>query len=384
MIVRLLKPLEKAIKAGHPWIFRNALHPFTAAPGEVVTVQDRSGRFLCRGLADAGPIGVRVFSTSDVPLDAALLRQRIQKALRLRDAIRPDQTTALRLISGEGDLLPGVIVDQYGPYAVLVFDGSALAAWKEHICAALREELKMRSVSTLLFRTRQRHEKKVVALWGELPRGELCVLENGMKLLVDLVNGQKTGLFLDHRDSRLKTRSLSRNKRVLNLYGYTGGFSVAAGLGGAVEVTTVDSAPAAIALAEKSWLENGLDPARHTGVVADVPAFMNSYKGAGFDLVIADPPSFAPKKMALPGALKTYRLLHASVLRVMRRSGVYIAASCSSHVKREMFEKTILEAARFCGRTIAVKEVWGAGPDHPVLKGFPEGDYLKVFKVNVL
>ena len=141
MIIRLLKPLEKAIKAGHPWIFRNALHPFTASPGEVVTVQDRSGRFLCRGLADAGPIGVRVFSTSDVPLDAALLRQRIQKALRLRDAIRPGQTTALRLISGEGDRLPGVTVDQYGPYAVLVFDGSALDTWKEHICAALREEL---------------------------------------------------------------------------------------------------------------------------------------------------------------------------------------------------------------------------------------------------
>ena len=111
MIIRLLKPLEKAIKSGHPWIFRNALHPFSATPGEVVTVQDRSGRFLCRGLADAGPIGVRVFSTADVPLDAVLLRQRIQKALRLRDAIRPAQTTALRLISGEGDLLPGVIVD---------------------------------------------------------------------------------------------------------------------------------------------------------------------------------------------------------------------------------------------------------------------------------
>jgi 23S rRNA (cytosine1962-C5)-methyltransferase len=384
VILRLIKPLEKTIKAGHPWIFRNALHPFTASPGEVVTVQDRAGRFLCRGLADAGPIGVRVFFTSDLPLDAALLQQRVQKAFYLRDAIRPVNTTAVRLISGEGDLLPGVTVDQYGPYAVLVFDGSALDPWKEQICAILREELEPRSITSLLFRTRQRHQKNVVALWGELPKNEICVLENGMKLLVDLVNGQKTGLFLDHRESRLKTRSLSRDKRVLNLYGYTGGFSIAAGLGGAVEVTTVDCAPAAIALAEKSWQENGLDPGRHKGIVADVPAFMNSYKGSPFDLVIADPPSFAPKKMALPGALKAYRLLHASVFRVMTRSGVYIAASCSSHVTRALFEKTIQEAAQFCGRSIAVQEVWGAGPDHPVPKGFPEGDYLKVFKIRIV
>jgi 23S rRNA (cytosine1962-C5)-methyltransferase len=384
VILHLAKPLEKTVKAGHPWIFRNALHPFVADAGEVVTVVDRNGRFLCRGLADDGPIGVRVFLTSDIPLDAGLFKQRIRQALFKRDALRPRRTTALRLISGEGDYLPGVTLDQYGAYAVLLFDGNALDTWKEVICAALRPELASRAVSTLLFRTKRRHEKNVVALWGEVPSGECHVLENGMKLLVDLVSGQKTGLFLDHRDSRLRVRSLSRDKRVLNLYGYTGGFSIAAGLGGAREVVTVDSAPAAIALAEKSWRENGLDPACHKGVVADVPAFMNVYKGAGFELVIADPPSFAPKKNAVPGALKVYRLLHASVLKVMRPGGIYIAASCSSHVHRAMFEKTIADAARFCGRKIHIDTCWGAGPDHPVLAGFPEGDYLKVFMVRMV
>jgi 23S rRNA (cytosine1962-C5)-methyltransferase len=384
VILQLVKPLEKAVKAGHPWIFRDALRPFTASAGEVVTVMDRSGRFLCRGLAEEGPIGVRVFSTSDVPLDGALFKERIEQALRRRDLLGRSRTTALRLIAGEGDFLPGVTLDRYGPYAVLLFDGGALEKWKDVICKALRGELESRSVSTLLFRTRHRHEKNVVALWGALPEGELCVLENGMKLRVDLVNGQKTGLFLDHRDSRLRTRALSRDKRVLNLYGYTGGFSVAAGLGGAREVVTVDSAPAAIALAEKSWLENGLDPARHTGVVADAPTYLNSLKGTFFDLVIADPPSFAPKKSAVPGALKAYRLLHASVLRIMLRDGIYIAASCSSHVRKEMFEATILEAARGCGRTVKIDDIWGAGLDHPVLKGFPEGDYLKVFKVQIV
>jgi 23S rRNA (cytosine1962-C5)-methyltransferase len=381
--LQLVKPLEKAIKAGHPWIFRNALRPFTASAGEVVTVLDRGGRFLCRGLADDGPIGVRVFLTTDAPLDVALFTQRIRESLNRRDALRLTHTTALRLISGEGDLLPGLTLDQYGSYAVLLFDGQALDKWKDIISTILSDELRSRSISALLFRTKHRHEKKVIALWGGLPISEVCVLENGMKLWVDLINGQKTGLFLDHRDSRLRTRGLSRGKRVLNLYGYTGGFSVAAGLGGASQVTTVDSAPAAIALAEKSWRENGLDPAHHTSVVADVPTFMNAQKGTAFDLVIADPPSFAPKKIAVPGALKAYRLLHASVLRVMPKGGIYIAASCSSHIRKDMFDATIREAARFCNRHVKIDEVWGAGKDHPVLKGFPEGDYLKVFKVIV-
>jgi 23S rRNA (cytosine1962-C5)-methyltransferase len=383
MNVQLAKPLEKAIRAGHPWIFRNALKPFTAQAGEVVTVADRSGRFLCRGLADEGPIGVRVFLTADSPLDTALFASRIRQALCRRDSLRSETTTALRLISGEGDYLPGLTLDRYGPYAVLLFDGKAIDKWKETVVAVLREELAARSITSLVLRTKHRHEKSVQALWGELPQGEFCVLENGMKLFVDLINGQKTGLFLDHRDSRLHTRRLSKNKRVLNLYGYTGGFSVAAGLGGAIAVTTVDSAPEAIRLAEKSWAENGLDPELHTGVVSDVPEFMKGQQGAEYDLVIADPPSFAPKKLAVPGALRSYRLLHASVLRVMRRGGTYIAASCSSHIRREMFESTIMEAARSCGRRIKIEQVWGAGEDHPVLKGFPEGDYLKVFRIGV-
>jgi 23S rRNA (cytosine1962-C5)-methyltransferase len=383
VILHLVKPLEKTVKAGHPWMFRNALRPFTADPGEVVTVLDRNGRFLCRGLADDGPIGVRVFLTADAPLDAMLFKQRIREALYARDAMRPRRTTALRLISGEGDRLPGLTLDQYGPCAVLLFDGHHLDTWKNDICSVLRPELTSRAVSTLLFRTKHRHAKNVIALWGEVPQAACCVCENGMKLWVDLINGQKTGLFLDHRDSRLRTRSLSRNKRVLNLYGYTGGFSVAAGLGGAVEVVTVDSAPGAIKLAEKSWVENGLDPLRHKGIVADVPTFMNNLKNPGFDLVIADPPSFAPKKTALPGALKAYRMLHASVFRGIRPGGSYIAASCSSHVQKEMFEKTIADAALFCGTRITIDEMWGAGPDHPVLSAFPEGDYLKVFKVRI-
>jgi 23S rRNA (cytosine1962-C5)-methyltransferase len=313
----------------------------------------------------------------------AFIKRRIVTALQARDALRPAETTAMRLIHGEGDLLPGIVLDRYGGYAVLLFDGAALYAWKDRICELLRPELDARSITTLLFRKKKHQEKSVVPLWGVLPVSGITVLEHGMKLRVDLVNGQKTGLFLDHRDSRLRVRSLSSNKQVLNLYGYTGGFSIAAGLGGAAAVTTVDIAPAAIAFANAGWTENGLDATRHTGIAADVPEFMNAYRGPGFDLVIADPPSFAPKKIAVDGALKAYRMLHASVLRIMKTGGIYIAASCSSHIRREMFEATIAEAARIAGRSAAIEDVWGAGADHPVLKGFIEGQYLKVFKVLV-
>ncbi len=382
MILRLQKPLEKAIRAGHPWIFRDALLPFDAPPGSVITVHDRADNFLCRGLAEEGPIGVRVFTITDIPLDAALIKIRIQKALVYRDKIRSAETTCLRLINGEGDRIPGLILDQYGPFAVLVLDGSSLDIWQETIYSVLRQELGSRWIKTLLLRTRYRHEKSIETLWGEKPDQELIVTENGMRLFADLLNGQKTGLFLDHRDSRLAVRQVSKNKRVLNLYGYTGGFSAAAGLGGAAEVTTVDIAPGAITLADKTWRENNLDPEKHHGIVSDVPEYINAIKPGSFDLVIADPPSFAPKKSATPNALKAYRLLHASIFRAIK-SGTYIAASCSSHVTKEMFEATLLDAAQFCHKTIRIKDIWGAGKDHPVLKNFPEGDYLKVFSVLV-
>lgn len=383
MILQLQKPLEKAIKSGHPWIFRNALKPFDTKPGSIVTVMDRSGNFLCRGLSDDGTIGVRVYLTSDTPLDKEFFRLRIVAALAHRSALKLQHTNTLRLIHGEGDKFPGLILDQYDTYAVMLFDGQSLYPWQDVLCEILAEELPKRGVDTLLFRTKKKHEKSVIPLWGQLPSQKTTVLEHAMKLSVDLIHGQKTGLFLDHRDSRLAVRSLSLNKRVLNLYGYTGGFSISAGLGGASHVTTVDSAKEAIAIAQADWVANGLPECNHTGVTADVPEFMKNYKGPQFDLIIADPPSFAPKKQAVEGALKAYTMLHASVLKTIQPGGIYIAASCSSHIRREMFEATLQDAARKCGTFITIAKVWGAGKDHPTLKGFVEGQYLKVFEVRV-
>ena len=381
--IQLIKPLEKVIRAGHPWIFRNALSPFNATAGEVVTVTDRSGRFLCRGLADEGPIGVRVFTTVDIPVDEQLFAARILKAIKFRESIRPHKTTALRLIHGEGDLLPGLVLDQYGAYAVLAFDGQSLYPWQDRISSILKSELAARSIKTVLLRERKRHDKTIVVLFGELPVEPVLVYEHGMKLWVDLMHGQKTGMFLDHRDSRYTVRQLARNKRVLNLYGYTGGFSIAAGLGGAAMVTTVDVAPGAIALAQKNWIENGLNPSTHTAIAVDVETFMKKPSVQTYDLIIADPPSFAPNKKSLPGALKAYQMLHASVFRRIKSNGVYISASCSSHIRADVFKNILHQSALQSGATIRIANSWGAAADHPVLKGFPEGEYLKVFLVEV-
>jgi 23S rRNA (cytosine1962-C5)-methyltransferase len=200
-----------------------------------------------------------------------------------------------------------------------------------------------------------------------------------MVLRADLARGQKTGLFLDHRESRRRVRELSRGLRVLNLYGYTGAFSVAAGLGGALEVDTVDAARPALAVAEENWARNGLPAGAHRTHARDVPEFLADMRARGrrWDLVIADPPSFAPNEASVPGALKSYRALHRACLRVLEPGGLYLAASCSSHVDRSAFDRTLREAAEKIG-VVQVLERSGAPADHPSLAAFPEGDYLKV------
>jgi len=207
-----------------------------------------------------------------------------------------------------------------------------------------------------------------------------------MKLEVDLVQGQKTGLFLDHRESRARVRALASGRRVLNLYGYTGGFSVAAGLGGAARATTVDVADGAIRAAERNWAHNGLDAARHTGETSDALEWLTTHARGHerFDVVIADPPSFAPSEAAVEGALASYVELHHRALALVAPGGLYLAASCSSHVDRAAFEQTLRVGAERSRRVLQVLDRWGAPADHPTLVAFPEGDYLKCALLRAL
>ncbi len=377
--VRLVRPLERVIGEGHPWIYRQALAPFEARPGEVVEVLSPKGKFVARGYAEDGPIAVRVVTTRDEPVSRILWTRRFQQALELRDAVRPPETDAYRLVHGEGDRVPGVVVDAYGQTAVLRLDGQGAIALEDDLAAALWPLLAARGFDRLLVRTGKRGELVVSARVGALPEEPIVVTERGMRLVVDLVHGQKTGLFLDHRESRRRVRELASGKRVLNLYSYTGGFSVAAGLGGAIEVTSVDVAEGAIRMAEATWAANGLDPRAHRAIARDVPEFL-AEKGRMapvFDRIVSDPPSFAPSEKTVPKAIESYRALHRACLRRLVPGGLYLAASCSSHIDRETFERTIREGAEQAGRVLQVLERWGAPADHPRLLAFPEGDYLK-------
>jgi 23S rRNA (cytosine1962-C5)-methyltransferase len=383
--VRLTRPLERLLFAGHPWVYRDALAPFEAAPGELLDVFDKRGRLLARGLAEAGPIAVRVFTTRKESVDEALFAARIGEALTLRERSLPPETDAYRLLHGEGDRLPGVVCDRYGAFAVVKLDGEAILAFRAELAAVLERLLAPLGIEGALVRTSRKQGALSEPLFGREPPRELAVRERGMTLLVNPWEGQKTGLFLDHRESRARVRTLARGSSVLNLYGYTGGFSVAAGLGGARLVTTVDVAKPAIELAERTFVANGLAAELHRAVARDVPEYLAEATGQGerHELVIADPPNFAPSQAKIDNALDSYAALHAASLALVTPGGLYLAASCSSHVRMHDFLDTLREGARRARRVLQVLEQTGAPFDHPRLLAFPEGDYLKVVLTRV-
>ena len=388
--VKLRKALERTLRAGHPWVYRAGLEGIEGLePGTEAIVLDRRGRPFGRGIVDGGEaIGVRMWRLRDAPVDGELVERRFRRAFGLRAALRPPETTALRLLHGEGDGCPGFVIDEYGlrsgeRIAVLRLDGEGAAAFYERIREPIHGLLRDQGFTGLLERRDRRSGMGPTLGFGEVPEGRVTVHEHAMQLVGDLWEGQKTGLFLDHRESRRRVRELARGRRVLNLYAYTGGFSVAAGLGGASTVKSVDIAPEAIALAEATWAANGLDPARHTGVSDDCRDFLVEDRDR-YELVISDPPSFAPRESALESALAAYEGLHARCLERLVPGGLLVAASCSSHVSPEAFHGTLATASASVGRRVQILERSGAPFDHPRLAAFPEGDYLKVVLARVL
>jgi 23S rRNA (cytosine1962-C5)-methyltransferase len=351
-----------------------------------VAVTDARGRVVARGLAEAGPIGVRLWSVGDEPVDEGLIGRRLDAAIELRRRVTPPKTDALRLVHGEGDRMPGVVVDLYGPHAVLALDGEAATSRREQLVSLLRPRLHALGVPTILVRSGPRGERVVEHVEGPSPPEVVEVREHGMVLCADLLRGQKTGLFLDQRISRATVRRLAKGRRVLDLYAYVGGFSAAAGKGGAAEVVTVDVAKPAIAMAKRTWAANGLPEGRQRAVAADVPEFLAGAVEAGerFDLIVADPPSFAPSAATREKALRAYEKLHLACLQVLAPGGLLLAASCSSHVDRAAFEEALARAAEQRCVVLQVVDRWAAPPDHPRLLAFAEGDYLKVTLARVV
>jgi 23S rRNA (cytosine1962-C5)-methyltransferase len=375
-------PAEK-LQRGHPWLWRDAIGRGLdgAVAGEEVQVLAPDGSPVGRGIADpASPIAVRMWAPKREPVDAALWRRRAAKACALRDAILGGtETDAFRVLHGEGDRMPGFVVDRYGTAAIARTDGDAARARIDDLAEALWPSLEAWGVTTLALRIGGKGEAvRLEVLRGQAPPGTIRVHEHGVPFVVDLAHGQKTGAFLDQRDNRRRVGELARGRRVLNLFSYAGGFSLHAALGGAAHVTSVDVAAGAHATAQASFRAAGVDPGKHAFVTADVRVFLDGARERGqtWDLVVSDPPSYAPSEKTLPRALAAYRGLHGACAAVLAPGGVLCAASCSSHVDMGAFLATLDDVA-LGGRELAVLEARGAGADHPTLPAFPEGRYLK-------
>ncbi|WP_437835110.1 class I SAM-dependent rRNA methyltransferase [Sorangium sp. So ce1153] len=409
MRVHLTTTAAAAVRRGHPWVYRDGIagggnaaqrgerrrgerargepaRGGVAASGDVVELSAEGAAFLGRGLWDAeSAIAVRVFQRTQAPqLDERALAERLERAFALRDGwFAGRDTTAYRLCNGEGDRVPSLVIDRYDRAAVVRLDGGMLAPWLDRLLPHLARALGARGVRSIGLRApaggADAEGKKLAHLHGPPLPDRLFVRETGVAMEVDLARGQKTGAFLDQRDNRARVRALAAGRRrVLNLFSYAGGFSVAAALGGAGRVTSVDSASAAHASAQRTFRENGVDPAAHEFVTADAFDFLEKAHARGdrYDLVICDPPSFAPSERAKPRALGAYRRLHTAVARVLERGGVLCAASCSSHITAEDFLAT-LDDATLERDDLRVRAVHGQPEDHPTLPAWWEGRYLK-------
>ena len=382
---RLIKPLRARIRAGHPWIYDRALAPPKGlVPGAVVTVVDEEGPIATVFADPTSPIRARILDlVVDRPIDARWVRARTEAAAlrRARDPLLVG-CTAVRLLHGEGDDCPGLVIDHYGDTAVVVFDGAAASAFWRPRLADVIAGLERGGVTIAHVWVRgERGQRAQGEAWRGEPPALIPIHEDDAQFHVDVRAGQKTGFFLDQRDNRRTIRTHASGASVLNVFSYTGGFSLHAALGGATTVTSVDIAAPAIAALEANVLLSGLPPEGHETIATDAFEFFarSAKRGRRWDLVIVDPPSFAPSEKARPAALSAYRKLAVAALGVVEAGGRFALASCSSHVT----ETDLLEIVAGIGTPVRLRLAGGAGSDHPVLPAFPEGRYLKFLLFDV-
>ena len=373
---------------GHPWVYANAIDRIEgqANAGDAVSLVDHDGRLIGRGFYNPrSQIPVRLSTRRDEPLDAAFLRARVAeaKALRARLGLPSARTTAYRLINSEGDDLPGLVVDVYGDAAVAQLTTLGMAQRRAEIFDALEAELGCRSIfetAAASYADLEGFQAVSRVARGESATSVAC-LEDGIKLEVEPLGGQKTGMFLDQRENRARVGQLARGARVLDCYSYAGGFSLQAARGGARAVTAVDSSARAVARVEAHASANGV---KVEAVEADAFRFLETATPRAYDLVIIDPPKFARARKDLDAARKGYERLNALALGAVAPGGLLVTCSCSQNVDAVEFERIVAAGAKLASSQVRVLEQHGAGPDHPLPPGFAEGQYLKVVFAYVL
>ncbi|AIV89842.1 class I SAM-dependent rRNA methyltransferase [Burkholderia pseudomallei] len=413
-----LKPSkDKSLLRRHPWVYANAIDRVDGkpAPGATVIVRAHDGRFLARAAySPHSQIRLRVWSFDEnEPIDHAFFKRRVQRALAHRRAMISG-TDAVRLVFGEADGLPGLIVDYYvaargaahtGDAAARAAEGGAAAPvapgdgegrrqlvcqfmaagvehWKGAIVAALVAATGCPNVyerSDVSIREKEGLEQTTGVLAGDAPPDTLIANENGVLYHVDVRNGHKTGFYVDQRENRALVAQYARDRDVLNCFCYTGGFSLAALKGGAKRVVSIDSSGDALALAQRNVAANGFDAARAQWLDADAFKTLRRLvdEGERFDLIVLDPPKFAPTRDSVDRAARAYKDINLSGLKLLRPGGLLFTYSCSGAIDMDLFQKIVAGAAADAKVDARILKRLGAGVDHPLLTAFPEGEYLK-------
>jgi 23S rRNA (cytosine1962-C5)-methyltransferase len=376
-----LKPgKERPVRFGHPWIFSGAFREIDPGipAGAIARIRAADGEVLATGYVNPHcPIAVRVVAAGDVVIDAAFLLDRLTRAGALRRTVVADDTDAYRLVNGEGDGLPGVIVDVYADVVVLQLLTAGAERWRNDLVDAIRTSIAPASIyerSEGSVRTAEGLAARAEAISGPAPE-EMTVRENGRRFLVRPGAGQKTGLFLDQRSNRAIIGTLARNRRVLDAFAYTGGFAVHAAANGATAVVAIERSRDAAALIERNWQANGLADRDLEIVGNDVNRFLRETDDA-FDLLILDPPAFAKQRKDVARASRAYKDLNLWALRRARSDALVATFSCSQHVDGDLFRKIVLGAAVDARRSVQLLQRLGPGPDHPIALGHPEAEYL--------
>ncbi|MBN1145497.1 MAG: class I SAM-dependent rRNA methyltransferase [Bacteroidales bacterium] len=387
----ILKPgKEQSVMRLHPWIFSGAIRRIDGSPaeGDVVEVFSHEGEYLATGHYQIGSIMVRLFSFRQVNPDCGFWKEKILNAYNLRKSLNltdNPENNVYRLLHGEGDGAPGLIIDFYNGLVVMQMHSVGMYRIRETIAGVIQElygpnlvAIYDKSESTVPFKANL--GAKNGFLYGNQQSIDIC--ETGCLFRIDAVTGQKTGFFIDQRENRQLLTRYVKDKQVLNVFCYTGGFSVYALKAGATLVHSVDSSAQAMELTSKNVLLNGFDDKRHLSVTTDAFAFMNNIRDA-YDVIILDPPAFAKHQDALNNALQGYKRLNAKAIEQIRPGGILFTFSCSQVVTRENFRKSVFAAAANTGRHVRILHQLTQPPDHPVSIYHPEGEYLKGLVLQV-
>jgi 23S rRNA (cytosine1962-C5)-methyltransferase len=383
VITVTLKPgREGPVVAGHPWIFSGAIAKIAGEgpAGSLAEVVTADGSVV--GIGYLNPrcsISVRMLSRRPEETEADFVDRRLAAALALRRAVLPPSTTAYRLVNGEGDFLPGLIIDVYGPFIVCQSLTAGADLLKPLVIDGLVRLLSPQGIyekSEGGVRQEEGLVNSAGVLWGEEPPPLVEIQENGCQFLVNVRGGQKTGFFLDQRDNRALVGTRAQGKRILNGFAYTGGFGLAAAKNGAEQVVSVDSSAAALRLARKNWQLNQLLEARGEFVQADMFAYLRETTEP-FELIVLDPPPFIRRRQDHHVGITGYKEINLQALRLLAPGGQLFTFSCSQHLSAADFYQTVLFAAADARRNVRVLKHLGAAADHPVNLAHPEGMYLK-------